>query len=323
MIMANSTDKASDCGFNSYHNGSTCVPCEIGFYGKNCSDRCAPGLYGYACSKLCRNCSQANCHYIFGCRSDDKSSTILYSSSVENSDTSSLTLNLKDSRSSTAIITDGEVISTTPTSSSGPNILVLIAAIGGLIALFLLVLVIQTCLKLYMRRKERARATQMSSKVKSEQPEDMYEAIDESLLTAGVVQTNEHKQRKYYQLHKNSNSEFTVPYQQIRNEPKYQEIDENCVSSNSSDSNNSNRSYLEPKTNVNVPSSYIEVLDSGSSAETSHSKGRLTGSVNPNTNDSSAQYIDPVHNINLPTSLNNCSPENNDAYLDVTNETIL
>ena len=43
--------------------------CEIGFYGKNCSDRCTPGLYGYACSKLCRNCSQANCHHIFGCPS--------------------------------------------------------------------------------------------------------------------------------------------------------------------------------------------------------------------------------------------------------------
>ena len=174
-----------------------------------------------------------------------------------------------------------------------------------------------------MRRKERARATQMSSKVTLDQPEDMYEAIDESLLTVGVVETNEHKHRKYYQLHKNSNSELTVPYQQIRNEPKYQEIDENGVSSNSSDSNNSNTSYLEPKTNVTVPSSYIEVLDSGSSVETSHSEGRLIGSVNPNTNDSSAQYIDPVHNINLPASLNNCSPENNDAYLDVTNETIL
>ena len=174
-----------------------------------------------------------------------------------------------------------------------------------------------------MRRKERARASQISSKVISGQQEDTYEAIDESLLTAGVVQTNEHKYRKYYQLHKNSNSELTLPYQQIRNEPKYQEIDENCVLSISSDSNKSNISYLDPKTSVNVPSSYIEVLDSTSSAETSHSKGRLTGSVNPNTNDSSAQYIEPVHDINLPASLNNCSPENYDAYLDVTNETIL
>ncbi|XP_078322862.1 uncharacterized protein LOC111126924 [Crassostrea virginica] len=313
--MANSTSKASDCDFNSYHNGSTCVPCEIGYYGKNCSDRCAPGLYGFACSKLCRNCSQANCHHIFGCPSDDKSSTILYSSSVENSSTSLLTPNLKYSKTSPAIVTDGEVISTTPTSSSVPNILVLIAAIGGLIALFLLVLVIQTFVKLYMKRKEQVRATQKSSKVKLDQPEDTKEAIDDSLLTAGIVETNEHKHRKYYQLHKNSNSELTVPFQQIRNESNYEEIDENCFLSNSSDSNKSNTSYLEPKTSVTVPSSYIEVLDSGSSTETSHSKGRLTGSVNPNTNDSSAQYLDPVHYINLPASLNNCSPENNDESL--------
>ena len=264
-------------------------------------------------------CCQIFCLISFS----DISSTKLYSSDVEHSSTNLFTPGIKYSTTSTAIVTDGEDISTTPTSSSGPNILVLIAAIGGLIALFLLVLVIQTCIKLYMRRKERARASKISSKVNSGQPEDMYEAIDESLLTAGVIQTNEHKYRKYYQLHKNSNSELTLPYQQIRNEPKYQEIDENCVLSISSDSNKSNISYLDPKTSVNVPSSYIEVLDSTSSAETSHSKGRLTGSVNPNNNDSSPQYIEPVHDINLPASLNNCSPENYDAYLDVTNETIL
>nr|XP_022327799.1 uncharacterized protein LOC111127080 [Crassostrea virginica] len=60
-----------DCGFNSYYNGSTCVPCQNGFYGNNCADQCSPGLYGFMCANDCR-CPFHQCNHIYGCPSGIK-----------------------------------------------------------------------------------------------------------------------------------------------------------------------------------------------------------------------------------------------------------
>lgn len=69
--------------------------------------------------------------------SDENSSTKVYSRGVEHSGTSSFEPDRKDSRYSTAIPIQGEIIITTLENNSGPSILLLIAATGWLIANFL------------------------------------------------------------------------------------------------------------------------------------------------------------------------------------------
>ncbi|XP_078327232.1 uncharacterized protein LOC111126394 isoform X3 [Crassostrea virginica] len=67
---------SNDCGFNFHYNGSTCVTCPNGFYGRDCADQCATGLYGFLCHKLCR-CPVDRCHHVYGCFSGIKDTSTL------------------------------------------------------------------------------------------------------------------------------------------------------------------------------------------------------------------------------------------------------
>lgn len=119
-------------------------------------------------------------------------------------------------------------------------------AIGGVIALFLGVIMVQLCIKL--RTKRRKYSHQMSLKQRhSATEEETYQEINESLI---AVQQNEHRQvEKYYELH-TADQPTSVPYDRIKNQLQYLEINEDSLvaSTNSSDSNNSATSYLKPKT---------------------------------------------------------------------------
>ena len=186
--------------------------------------------------------------------------------------------------------------------------------IGGLIALFLLVIIIQSCVKL--RQKKRAKQT--SSKTDVGPEEDPYETIEEIINTATGEISEQQQHSKYYQL-KKSNLETTLPYQQMKNQSQYQEIGETCQSMKSSSS--SITSYLEPNTAKSESRNYLEVLSSNG---TTCIEGSPTCSVYQNVNDPSTQYLDPIRDVNLPQLESNSNSDgDNSTYLDVTVETFL
>nr|XP_022325880.1 uncharacterized protein LOC111125923 isoform X3 [Crassostrea virginica] len=321
----------TDCGFNKYYNGSECIPCQDGYYGNNCSTQCETGLYGQYCTLTC-NCPEHQCNASIGCITDGTSSSQLSTSSYEQSVTNSfITSNFTNTPK--IIATTGNLLSTSSSNSKVPvltisnnpmNTNILIIAIGGLIALFLFVIITQWFVKLFLRRKKRAE--RISTNAETNPDEEEYEVINDSLLTVGTTKSSEHKKhKKYYEL-KNSSFVSTVPYQHIQTNSQYQEIDETCHSSNGSNSDNSNTSYLDPKTNVTVPHNYIEVLDSNTSKETTFIEESQQDFVNQNDNDPFTQYIDPVHEMNSQEHYNNSNDNNcgdNGAYLDVVHKNCL
>lgn len=44
-----------------------CTRCRVGFFGKDCTEKCQVPSYGAACQSIC-SCSHENCHYVFGCK---------------------------------------------------------------------------------------------------------------------------------------------------------------------------------------------------------------------------------------------------------------
>eukprot|EP00105_Crassostrea_gigas_P040632 XP_019924780.1 PREDICTED: scavenger receptor class F member 1-like [Crassostrea gigas] len=56
-----------------------CVPCEVGYYGLNCEDKCPSPYYGHNCKSKC-NCTEKNCHHVYGCE--------LYQGDIRNDSTS-------------------------------------------------------------------------------------------------------------------------------------------------------------------------------------------------------------------------------------------
>ena len=204
----------------------------------------------------------------------------------------------------------------TSSNNSIGSIMIIGTIIGGLIALFLLVIIIQSCVKL--RQKKRAKHT--SSKTDVGPEEDPYETIEEIINTATGEISEQQQHSKYYQL-KKSNLETTLPYQQMKNQSQYQEIGETCQSMKSSSSSISNTSYLEPNTAKSESRNYLEVLSSNG---TTCIEGSPTCSVNQNVNDPSTQYLDPIRDVNLPQlESNSNSNGDNNTYLDVTAETFL
>ncbi|XP_078314236.1 uncharacterized protein LOC111103454 [Crassostrea virginica] len=51
--------------FNSIEN--RCTPCEDGYFGFNCRDRCPAPYFGKGCALQC-DCSKEQCHHVYGCR---------------------------------------------------------------------------------------------------------------------------------------------------------------------------------------------------------------------------------------------------------------
>lgn len=134
-------------------------------------------------------------------------------------------------------------------------------AIGGVIALFLGVIMVQLCIKL--RTKRRKYSHQKSLKRHSATEEETYQEINESLIAVQQnVNRNENRQvGKYYELH-TTGQPTSVPYDRIKNQLQYLEINDDSLvaSTNSSDSNNSATSYLKP--NTSKKKSNLDNMDS-------------------------------------------------------------
>lgn len=205
---------------------------------------------------------------------------------------------------------------------------ILIITVGGVIALLLSILVVQHCLKLRLKRRKYAQ--QMSLKRSPLKEEETYQEINESLMTVGQYNNrNDHQELgKYFEL-QTSDQSFAVPYEKMKIELQYQEVNESSVLSSttcSTDSNSSNKSYLVPKKNKRR--SYVDVLDTSTentpiSVEDIHTP--LNDKQSNKDKSESSEYLDPIidANINENASQSCDVGGNSDAYLDVTHETIV
>lgn len=205
---------------------------------------------------------------------------------------------------------------------------ILIITVGGVIALLLSILVVQHCLKLRLKRRKYAQ--QMSLKRSPLKEDETYQEINESLMTVGQYNNrNDHQELgKYFEL-QTSDQSSAVPYEKMKTELQYEEVNESSVLSSttcSTDSNSSNKSYLVPKKNKRR--SYVDVLDTSTentpiSVEDIHTP--LNDKQSNNDKSESSEYLDPIidANINENASLSCDIGGNSDAYLDVTHETIV
>lgn len=205
---------------------------------------------------------------------------------------------------------------------------ILIITVGGVIALLLSILVVQHCLKLRLKRRKYAQ--QMSLKRSPFKEEETYQEINESLMTIGQYNNrNDHQELgKYFEL-QTSDQSSAVPYEKMKTELQYEEVNESSVLSSttcSTDSNSSNKSYLVPKKNKRR--SYVDVLDTSTentpiSVEDIHTP--LNDKQSNKDKSESSEYLDPIIDANINENASQSCDEggNSDAYLDVTHETIV
>lgn len=205
---------------------------------------------------------------------------------------------------------------------------ILIITVGGVIALLLSILVVQHCLKLRLKRRKYAQ--QMSLKRSPLKEEETYQEINESLMTVGQYNNrNDHQELgKYFEL-QTSDQSSAVPYEKMKTELQYEEVNESSVLSSttcSTDSNSSNKSYLVPKKNKRR--SYVDVLDTSTentpiSVEDIHTP--LNDKQSNKDKSESSEYLDPIIDANINENASQSCDEggNSDAYLDVTHETIV
>ena len=206
-----------------------------------------------------------------------------------------------------------------------PNNNTILVAIGGVIGLFLGILVLQMCVKILMSRKKTKK--QLSAKHDSlkEEEEETYEIInDATMITSakGDDEINNARQPvKYHEL-KIINLDNVMPYQTISLESNPQ-ITSSLVKGNhseikslssSSDSIKSKDSYLNPTTSRIEPHSYIDIVE-----EDNFRKDLLIDVTEKQTQNKlleSALYLEPVHSGGNNVELCGLSDDSN-AYLTV------
>nr|XP_011412756.2 multiple epidermal growth factor-like domains protein 10 [Crassostrea gigas] len=303
------------CCYNHYFNGSTCVDCLAGFYGNDCSRICDKGLYGERCSKKCK-CDNELCHHITGCLSGFSGSSEIPQRRYKIS-----SVNHVKAFSNSPVL---PLTSTTPTADiqipQQTNMYIL--AIGSVIALFLGIIAVQFCIKLGIKRKKYTQ--QMSVHRKPVKEEETYHEINESLMdTEGNDSRNEQGHVGKYDELQTSNQATGVPYDKIKTQAHYQDISDSLIDSScNSDSSNSNKSYLKPKTSEKF--NYVNVTESSTAKGGMISQNSPVNSTNDRSNVSS-QYLDPIqnlHNVEIVLQSNEIGV-NNDAYLDVTHDTFV
>ncbi|XP_065932674.1 uncharacterized protein [Magallana gigas] len=344
----------TSCCYNYYHNGSTCVHCLAGYYGTDCLKHCDPGFYGKLCVDRC-NCVKDICNHILGCSTVSTESLISPSERltlsspqvhVSTNYKSHLTTvyptfkpskNVSRSHVTTSFITTKITydvittsskrlnIATTTTSSKPLDTNIYLMAIGGVIALFLGILIIQFCVKLCLKRRKYSQ--QLSLKRTKSTPvkeEETYQDINEALMTIRRYDNpiEHHQPGKYFELHSAEQVHTFEPYDQIKSQIQYQEIaDSTVVSSTSSDSNNSSTSYLKPKSSKRR--SYVDVIDSTSNMNgTSDQDGKdyELPAANPLTTAPYDQINTPLQNKDIAEtqgilSTSSGSSNSNKSYL--------
>ncbi|XP_062609469.1 uncharacterized protein LOC134271253 isoform X2 [Saccostrea cucullata] len=348
------------CCYNNFFNGTACLECPPGYYGVNCSASCSQGSYGHLCSQTCKKCPQELCDRVLGCpntSSTNTESTVLLTSSV---DTITVRSTLKVTTEVNLEVTTGTTAVPTSTVQSSPsanifltkslktpksstpfvipqfetpyNYIPVIAVTGGVIALFLAILVIQSSLKMRLKKQKITRAASRLPKIPVEEQEIYHEIDDMNIVI-------DKRERDYQCIEKNKKycdeshlyTEKAHSYQVINNssqdvEKPVIETEQGNNHSSTEESNSSEESgssYLKPHKTTNKHS-YIQVVDpdmhnvSVSSVHTDKEHENDSSSQYDDTaNDSSAlilsvsegDYLDVEHCL-----------DNNATYLEVVHQ---
>lgn len=217
------------------------------------------------------------------------------------------------------------------------NYSTVIVVIGGIIALFLGVIMIQFCVKLHLSRRKKSRRISRNSVHLPE--EETYQEINEAVMGSITEQyrkcDNSAKVQKYYEIEK-LNSIRDKPYEKMRSQTsQYQDVEsevaidnsESSQSSTSPNSTSSNTSYLKPKTKKRDRHSYIQVLDTVTPKEDiiQGSPINVDGEGHLNQHNPSSQYIDPISAVVLSghegEGYERCGDKS--AYLDVMSDSFV
>lgn len=206
------------------------------------------------------------------------------------------------------------------------HINIFMMSIGGVTALFLGILIIQLCINFCSKRKHNAE--QVSSRQnEGHDEEECYNEINESLMAErGYDDISELLQLDKYSELQTSNSPVAKPYDIINQQlPNRERTSSIVISSTSSESNTSNLLYLKPSNYINGEHSYLDVMGSSSANEVALIQSSPIQMVDNSDPHSSFHYTDPIDDVhtdrNISRSCDFC--DDNNTYLDVTNETIL
>ncbi|XP_062576108.1 uncharacterized protein LOC134237997 [Saccostrea cucullata] len=351
--MCNRGDN-NKCCYNNFFNGTACLECPPGYYGVNCSALCSQGSYGHLCSQTCKKCPQELCDRVLGCpntTSTNTKSTVLLTLSV---DTITVRSTLKVTTEVKQQVTTWTTAAPTPTVQSSPstniffsksiktpksstpfvipqletpyNIIPVIAITGGVIALFLAILVIQSFFKMRQKKQKITRSASRTPKVPVEEQEIYHEIDDMNIVIDKRDYQGIEKSTKYCDA-SHVYTAKTHPYQEINNslhgvgKSVIETVKGNNPSSTegSDSSEESGSSYLKPQKTTNKHS-YIQVVDPdihNVPATSVHTDGEEE-------NDSSSQYDDTVNNSNaLILSVSDGDyldvehyPDNDEIYLE-------
>lgn len=201
-------------------------------------------------------------------------------------------------------------------------------SIGGVTALFLGILMRQLCIKCRSKRNNNSeQVSSNSQRNEGQDEEECYAEINESMMTErGYDDISEHLQLNKYSELQISSSLVAEPYDIINQQlPNRERTSSLVISSTSSESNTSNLLYLKPNNYIDGKHSYLDVMGSSPANEVALIQSSLIQIADNSDPHSSFYYIDPTNDVHIDRlmsrSYNFC--DDNNTYLDVTNETIL
>lgn len=203
-------------------------------------------------------------------------------------------------------------------------------SIGGVTALFLGILMRQLCIKCRSKRNnnsEQVSSNSQRNEGQGQDEEECYAEINESMMTErGYEDISEHLQLEKYSELQISSSLVAEPYDIINQQlPNRERTSSLVISTTSSESNTSNLLYLKPNNYINRKHSYLDVMGSSPANEVALIQSSLIQIADNSDPHSSFHNIDPINDVHIDRLMSRSCDfyDDNNTYLDVTNETIL
>ena len=239
-------------------------------------------------------------------------------------DTTVISIERSKPTRTTALVPTVTVDSDVPRPDNGANNNTILIVIGGVIGLFLGILVLQMCVKLLMSRKKKKKRESLRRASLKVEEEETYQEINEAMMETSRKDdvVNHPRLEKYYELKFLNPDSEGMSYRKLGTEIKRQDIGLS-FSSTRSDSTKSSDSYVKPATNGIEGQDYLDVVHTAKeqdkfivdSQKDGTEEGCL-GELHP-----SSLYLEPVCVTDQPqvgSIASSCSPcGDSKTYLDV------
>ena len=177
-------------------------------------------------------------------------------------DTTVISIERSKPTRTTAPVPTVTIDSDVPRPDNGANNNTILVVIGGVIGLFLGILVLQMCVKLMMsRKKKKKRESLRRASRKVEEEEETYQEINEAMMETSRKDdvVNHPRLEKYYELKFLNPDSEGMSYRKLGTGIKRQDIGLSS-SSTRSDSTKSSDSYVKPATNGIEGQDYLDVV---------------------------------------------------------------